>query len=135
MRQKLTTRLAKALEPAHSPYEVVDTELKGFLLRIQPSGVMSYYYRYRDSSGAQKRSLIGKHGSITVAQARDLAAALSLRTKGGEEVQATKKRNRADRLRAQQRTLGAFVDSRYESWSMSTHKSATVIWPDSGAPS
>ena len=36
-------RVVQSLEPKVKAYEVVDTELAGFILRVQPSGSMDYY--------------------------------------------------------------------------------------------
>ena len=43
MRAKLSTRSIQTLRPGGKPFEVVDVDLKGFLLRVQPSGAMTYY--------------------------------------------------------------------------------------------
>ena len=42
MRAKLSSRTLQVLQPCDKPFEVVDSELKGFLLRVQPSGAMTY---------------------------------------------------------------------------------------------
>jgi len=44
MHAKITTRLVASLSPQAGPYEVTDTELAGFRLRVQPSGYMGYYF-------------------------------------------------------------------------------------------
>ena len=38
MKAKLSSRTIQALRASDNPFEVVDLELKGFLLRVQPSG-------------------------------------------------------------------------------------------------
>ena len=43
MRVKLTTRLVRQITPQPAEYEIWDTELSGFVLRIWPSGQASYY--------------------------------------------------------------------------------------------
>ena len=43
MQAKITVRLVNSLTPRAQPYEIFDTDLTGFLLRVQPSGYMSYY--------------------------------------------------------------------------------------------
>jgi integrase len=42
-RSKINRELIGQLKPEPAPYEVRDTELKGFLVRIYPSGLMSYF--------------------------------------------------------------------------------------------
>ena len=88
MQAKLTARHITSLQPKEVPYEVVDPEVKGFLLRVQPSGVMTYYFSYRTQEGRRARYRIGRKGSISPAQARDEARRLSARVVGGEDVQA-----------------------------------------------
>ena len=46
MNGKINNTLLGTLTPDPVPFEVNDTDLKGFGLRVQPSGVMSYYVRY-----------------------------------------------------------------------------------------
>ena len=91
MQSKLSARTIQALSPAESPYEVVDTDLKGFLLRVQPSGTMTYYFSYRNRSGTRSRYRIGKVGSCSPAQARDRATLLAARVVAGEDIQKEKK--------------------------------------------
>ena len=50
MQAKLNTTTIKNLQPEGKPFEVVDTEIKGFLLRVQPTGRKTYYYSYRAPS-------------------------------------------------------------------------------------
>ena len=95
MQAKLTAMTIRSLRAGDKPYEVVDTDLKGFLLRVQPSGVMTYYFSYRNEQGRRARCRIGKHRTVSPAQARDEALNLSARVIAGEDVQATKKQQRS----------------------------------------
>jgi hypothetical protein len=65
-------RLLASLKAAEKPYEVRDPKTPGFLLRVQPSGVMSYVCEYARG----KRITIGRVGKVTPAQARDKAPVL-----------------------------------------------------------
>jgi hypothetical protein len=47
MPEKLTKRTVAALKPEAEPYEVRDTELKGFLVRVEAGGTKSYFLDYR----------------------------------------------------------------------------------------
>ncbi len=47
MKAKITKRTLQSLVPKEKPYEVVDTDTVGFILRVQPSGLMDYYVSYR----------------------------------------------------------------------------------------
>jgi hypothetical protein len=42
MLKKLMSKTVKALKPGKTPYEVRDSELKGFLLRLEPGGTRSW---------------------------------------------------------------------------------------------
>ena len=64
MKLHISAPKIKNLKAQEKPYEVVDDDLKGFLARVQPSGVITYYYSYRSKDGARKRYRIGKHPSI-----------------------------------------------------------------------
>lgn len=74
---KLTKRAVDAAEPRTARYEIWDAELKGFGLRIEPSGVKSFIVRYRAGAGgrtAPKRFLsIGRYGALTPDEARKKA--------------------------------------------------------------
>lgn len=122
MKAKLTARLIASLAARGAPYEVVDTELNGFLLRVQPSGVMTYYFAYRNQGTKRKRFRIGRHGSISPAAARDTALRLSARVIEGEDIQATKKTQRLEAEKAKYRTLGGFVSLKYEPWAVVERK-------------
>jgi hypothetical protein len=80
MQAKLSAQSIRALRPGDKPYEVVDMEVKGFLLRVQPSGVMTYYFSYRNRDGRRRRYRIGNSESLSQAQARDQAILLAARS-------------------------------------------------------
>jgi integrase len=67
--RKLTREAVGALAPRPDPYEVRDTELKGFLVRVQPSGVMAYYLEIARG----KRIKLGRTTALKTGQARDIA--------------------------------------------------------------
>jgi hypothetical protein len=119
---KLTAQAIRFLHAGERPYEVVDVDLKGFLLRVQPSGVMTYYFSYRNEQGRRARYRIGKHGTLSAAQARDEALSLSARVIAGEDVQATKKEERATAQKAMSQTLSGFIEHQYGSWVLSQRK-------------
>lgn len=69
---KLTKRLVDALMPAEKDYFAWDSQIAGFGLRVMPSGVKTYQAQYR-KGGRTRRVSLGRHGKITVEEARRLA--------------------------------------------------------------
>lgn len=122
MQDKLNIRLIKSLQPQNKPYEVVDTELKGFLLRIQPSGVMSYYFSYRNAQGKRKRYRIGNQAHMTPAQARDTAETIALKIANGEDAQEKKKQHKIDEAKAKLKTVVGFLENKYAPWVLAERK-------------
>lgn len=112
MEGRLGGRLIASLKPREKPYQVHDTDIHGFILRIQPSGVMTYYFEYRLPSGLRNRVKIEKHGKITVEQARDRVKEIAADLVKGIDPKAAKKENRVV-------TLGAFIDHLYSPWAES----------------
>ncbi|KAF1055053.1 MAG: Prophage integrase IntS [Delftia tsuruhatensis] len=86
MGTKLTIRAVELAQPAEKPYEIRDTDIKGLLLRVQPSGVKSYIVTW----GRGKRRTLGKHPVMTLAGARTAAlSALSEAAQHGAPVAVT----------------------------------------------
>lgn len=114
MKAKLTAQTIKKLEPKSKAYEVRDTEIKGFLLRVEPSGRMTYYISYNNAAGQRNRFRIGGTGNLSAAQARDIAIKRAADVAHGEDLQARKKAAKAEAERAKTQTLRSFVDHRYK---------------------
>lgn len=72
---KLTTSSVERLPVAASDQVYWDTELRGFGVRVKPSGVKSFIVQYRDrTTGTSRRKTLGKHGPLmTVTQAKGIA--------------------------------------------------------------
>ena len=126
MKAKLSGRTLQALQPCDKPFEVVDSELKGFLLRVQPSGARTYYFSYRNSQGRRGRYRIGSSDALSPAQARDQAMLLSARVVAGEDIQSQKKRERRIAEQAKSHTLDGFLIHQYEPWVTSQRKSGAA---------
>jgi len=76
MKKKLTKRAIDSLQPLPERYEVFDSELAGFLVRVAPDGEKTFAVRYRvgPEHGAKRRRLtIGRYGVITAEEARTIA--------------------------------------------------------------
>ncbi|MFZ5574470.1 MAG: tyrosine-type recombinase/integrase [Pseudomonadota bacterium] len=71
---KLTTSSVKSEPPGKSPRFVWDSDLKGFGVKIFPSGTKTFCYQYRTPEGRTRRYTLGKFGdALTVEQARKKA--------------------------------------------------------------
>lgn len=116
VKQKLTNRAVSQLTPRESPYEVRDTEIKGFLLRVQPSGCMTYYFEYRRNDARKNRTLLGKHGTITPMQARDAASVQAGKVARKIDPQAEKKDAKDELERSEATILENFIALHYEPW-------------------
>ena len=127
MKIKLTARTVAALKPKAQPYEVRDTERKGFLLRVQPSGAMTYYLDYRTPEGSRNRFRIGAGGkdNLSPEQARDVAEKKAGDVAHGKDIQADKKRKHREAALNKRRALGVFLDDVYSPWA-TEHQSDTT---------
>jgi len=73
---KLTKRLVEAIEPEAEIVTLWDSEIKGFGVRVRPSGKRVYILKYRNRQGRQRKPSLGVHGAITTEQARKLARSM-----------------------------------------------------------
>ena len=74
--QKLTKRFIEAIKPGAGDLFEWDAEVKGFGVRVKPSGRKSFVVQYRTVGNLSRRLTIGPHGVFTPetarARARDL---------------------------------------------------------------
>ena len=80
---KLTKRTVDALRPEASDYFIWDAQIVGFGVRVMPSGAKTYQAQYR-KGGRTRRVSIGRHGKITVDEARKLAKEIMGQVAKGE---------------------------------------------------
>ncbi len=94
---KITKRVIDAITPLPgSPDTYVwDSELKGFGVRMMPSGVGSYVLKYRNLEGRQRKLAIGRVGSLTPDEARLLARRRLAEVDKGADPSAERKAIRA----------------------------------------
>lgn len=69
MKAFITASLVSKLEPKSKQYDVRDSKLTGFLIRVNPTGKMFYVCQYKRG----KRMNIGRVGLMSAAEARDEA--------------------------------------------------------------
>jgi integrase len=71
-------------------FDLYDTAISGFILEVRPSGVKTYFLRYRDAYGKQRQHKIGDTKSLTFEQAKNAAQTLRARVVLGENLSAEK---------------------------------------------
>lgn len=69
MGQRLNKRFVDGLAPSDKNYITFDGELRGFGVRVAPSGRKTFIVQYR-AGGRTRRVKLGVYGSVTVDQAR-----------------------------------------------------------------
>ncbi|BDG70524.1 site-specific integrase [Roseomonas fluvialis] len=69
---RLTKRLIDSVVlPEAGQAFLWDGEMRGFGLRVLPSGLKTFVLQYRTRDGRSRRLVLGRHGVLTVDQARD----------------------------------------------------------------
>lgn len=96
----LTKRLIDASQPVERRYEIWDSEVTGFGLRIGVSGTKTFVIRYRAQGGgrdAPRRYVtVGRFGALTVEQARKKAKELLAAATIGDDPAAERKAKRLE---------------------------------------
>jgi len=111
MKLTISNNTIKQLQAQAKQYDVRDTKLKGFLIRVNPSGKMQYVCEY----GRGKRINIGPVGVITPAQARDSAKEIiGQATKGIDPTSAKRDPSKI--------SLKKFIESTYLPWVLQHRK-------------
>jgi hypothetical protein len=81
---KITKRLVEASEVREKDYIICDDELRGFAVRVLPSGKRCYIVQYRIGTRYRRMSL-GQHGVLTTEKARTKAFQLLASVKDGKD--------------------------------------------------
>ncbi len=132
MKEKINATLLKSdkVKSQDKAFEINDTELKGFLLRVQPlrtdktgtvhEGAKTYIFRYRVPGGKQNRITIGKHTDYTSAQAREKADSLRRQWKDGINLKPDKQASSVEQSAGDKiHTLRSFFDEIFKPWAES----------------
>jgi integrase len=97
---RLTKRSVENLKPETKSYFTWDDEVKGFGVRVMPSGTRTYQVQYRNG-GRTRRTSIGRHGNVTAEQARKHAKELlGDVASGGNPVEAISQHRRGETIAA-----------------------------------
>ena len=123
MPAKLTKRLVQGLNPQERPYERRDTEVKGFLVRVEPSGLKPFFYVYAFAGGRGKRYRLGAFPGLSVEGARAVAKGAAGTVAKGIDPQARRKAERVQASSERLLTLSKFLKERFEPWALVHMKS------------
>ena len=111
MKASITQALIDKAQPKSKPYEIRDNKLVGFLVRVQPTGKMTYYCEYRRGG----RVKIGPESAYNVKSARKLAKQiLADFYQSGEPAITTKKTKEIA-------TYRDFLEEHYFQWVEANH--------------
>ena len=124
MKAKIGSELISSgnLTPKDKPYEVHDTKLRGFMIRVQPSGKMTYYFSYRLSNHQRNRVKIAPLDRLTPAQARVKAEELYAQVINGIDPASEKRQSRA----LAKMTVEKFLNEEYRPWAETTLRSGKL---------
>jgi integrase len=96
---KLTKRQVDALAPREKPFIVFDADVKGFGLRIMPTGSKTFIVEYRPGAGGRgvlkRRLTLGRYGALTADEARKAAKTALATVRLGADPQGEKSQLRA----------------------------------------
>jgi integrase len=105
MRALIGNTLLKKIEPRDKPFEIRDTRLTGFLLRVQPSGVATFYVEY----GRGQRYRLGRADAVKPDAARTRAKQILADAYHGRDPMAEKRK-------AKSHTFRSFIEEAYRPW-------------------
>ncbi len=110
---RITDRSVKR-KATDKPIEIRDCDLRGFILRIEPTGTKTFYAEWARG----QRGRIGDANIMTLERARVIATQMIAGGKKGEVPE--------PQIRSRIPTLKKFVDDRYRSWAVTNQKSGTA---------
>jgi len=117
MKTKIGGNLVSNIEPRLKPYEICDMELRGFRVRVQPSGVISFICTYRTRLGRRHRVVLGRHPAMSPAQARDEARKVLGDVARGIDPAAERAAERPQDLKERaEHTVESFICTEYRPW-------------------
>lgn len=97
---RLTKRIVDTIEPQARRTVCWDLDVKGFCLRVEPTGTKTYFVRYRADGGGRRATqrlfMVGRHGVVTCEQARRRAKEVLAAVARGEDPAETRIEVRKD---------------------------------------
>ena len=111
---RITDKTIRTAQPRYHRYEIRDSQLTGFMLRISQSGSKSFYVQL---ARGRKRK-IGDAKIMTLTRARKLALDVLNRYEAGEEIES---------IRNKKPTLNEYLSGAYMDWAMQNRKRGREI--------
>lgn len=96
---RISKRTVDAAKAGAERFTLWDSDLKGFGLRVSPSGTKTYLVRYRvggGRTGTLRQLVIARHGVLTADQARERARVALAQVAAGGDPQLERAERRAD---------------------------------------
>ncbi len=106
---QITDRTIRTVKAKDHRYEIRDSALTGFMLRVSPSGKKFFYVQLERG----RKIKIGNASIMTLTRARKLALDKLTKQEAGEKVESS---------RTAKPTLGKFIDNVYLSWAIQHQK-------------
>jgi integrase len=117
---KLTKTTLDSAQPDQKDYELRDTTIPGFLLKVTPTGRKIFMIAYVARNGQRRKPAIGRFGEITVEQARSIAQDWLADVRKGNDPSAERSAAR------QAPTVSELFDRFISDYSESRNKPSTV---------
>ena len=90
----LSKRIVDAAKAATKDYQIWDAKVRGFGVRVYPSGVKTFVLQYRNAAGRTRKIALGRYGIVTVERAREKATKLLGAILDGRDPSQDKRENR-----------------------------------------
>lgn len=133
----ITDEKIRKLKIDLKPKDWRDKKIVGFVLRVQPSGLKTYSYVYKNIAGRKRCYKIGRHGDLCAADARKIAVEKAGEVAKGIDIQAERQKQRDDAQKLKNSTLQKFLDGARYNQSMKHrpngeiyHQSIMAGFPD-----
>lgn len=117
MKVSITRKLLDTTKPADVPFDIRCSRTKGLIVRVQPSGVMTFYCEY----ARNKRLKLGRTDHLSLADAHDRIRDIMKEVYDGIDPGAERRKHR------EEQTVAEFVDNYYEPWATSHLRSGIAL--------
>lgn len=107
MKAKLTKQLVDRTRAKTADVLAWDSELPGFGLKVTPAGRKVFLFQYRTRGSSPRRVTLGRHGALTVEQARAAARRIAGHVAAGDDPAAERREQRSQAKNATVEKLSA----------------------------